>query len=60
MMQQPNVRRDLRIQAMVCFEIEEKILPFLAEAMGDVVPQPFYASVVHAPSVYQKINRYEF
>ena len=40
---------ELRIELVVGFEVEEEILPLLAEVGGDVVPQPLDASVVYAP-----------
>lgn len=49
MVQQPDMRRDLGVEAMMDLEVGEELLPLLTEAMCDIVPEALDTGVVNAP-----------
>lgn len=49
MMQEPDVNGDGWIEAMGCFQTDEKVLPLFSEPTCDVVPEAFDSCVVYAP-----------
>lgn len=49
MMEEPNMRWDVKVEAVADLQLREEHFPFLPEASRNVVPQPLNASVVHAP-----------
>ena len=49
-MQKPYMGVALGFEAVAALEINEKVLPLAAEAVGDIEPQAFDAGVVDAPA----------